>query len=383
MTQGLIKAAVANKDLLIGKDIQKMFIPLTKDEQGNKATTGGERTEQVEIFGFYEGAKGVSGDYFDYLKLDEKHYAIIKCDVAGKGVPAALIMVEVATIFLTHFRNWTIQNPGLKIDSLAYTINDMLEERGFRGRFAALILCILNAETGAIYFCNSGDNIVHMYKNAERKMIQKVLPEAPAAGVFPSMLVETQSGFKMVKDRLDKNDTLFLFTDGIEEAQRLFRDAGYSPIKCEEESLKDGESHGGTHSKGAEFEELGIPRIRGVIDSVFNKRGYRLTKHHNAIPSEELTFDFSRCTGSVEEAVLGMVSVEKVFRMYQPPNAGPEDTIIVDRKIDAFLREHFVQFSLYFNHPLEREGEKNTITYSHLKEDSQYDDLTILGIKKG
>ena len=117
MTQGLVKAAIANKELIVGKGIQKMFIPLEQDEQGNKGTVGGEKNDQVEIFGFYEGAKGVSGDYFDYRKLDDKHYAIIKCDVAGKGVPAALIMIEVATIFLTFFRDWTPKSPGLRVSA--------------------------------------------------------------------------------------------------------------------------------------------------------------------------------------------------------------------------------------------------------------------------
>jgi serine phosphatase RsbU (regulator of sigma subunit) len=383
MTQGLVKAAAASKELIVGKEIQKMFIPLEQDEQGNKGTAGGERTEKVEIFGFYEGAKGVSGDYFDYKKLDEEHYAIIKCDVAGKGVPAALIMVEVATIFLTYFRNWTIKDPGLRIDRLAYTINDMLEERGFKGRFAALILCILNVDTGVMYLCNAGDNIVHIYNGSRQRMTQKTLPESPAAGVFPSTLVKTQSSFKLVKDKLNTNDTLFLFTDGIEEAQRLFRDESYTPIKCEEEGIEEGESHGGTHSKGAEFEELGIPRIQQILNAVYNRESYRLLKYHNPNPEEELIFDFSTCKGSVEEAVLAMVSVEKVFRMYQPPSVGPEETVTVDRRIDAFLQEHFGQYSLYFAHRIERENEKDTVTFSHLMEDSQYDDLTILGIKKG
>jgi len=383
MTQGLVKAAAANKELVVGKGIQKMFIPLDVDERGNKGTTGSEKTDMVEIFGFYEGAKGVSGDYFDYKKLDDQHYAIIKCDVAGKGVPAALIMVEVATIFLTHFRNWSIEDPGLRIDKLAYTINDMLEERGFKGRFATLMLCILNVQTGVVYLCNAGDNIVYIYSSSKRRMIQKNLPEAPAAGVFPSMLVETQAGFKLVKDRLNTNDTLFLFTDGIEEAQRLFRDTNYVPIKCEEEEIGEGESHGGTHSKGAEFEELGIPRIHEILNAVYNKRRYKLIKYHNPDPEEELSFDFTTCEDSVEEAVLAMVSVEKVFRMYQPPSAGPDNTVDVDRQIDGFLQLHFDQYSLYFAHRVEKQHETVSVTFSHLMEDSQYDDLTILAIRKG
>jgi HAMP domain-containing protein len=84
MTHGLVKAAGAASDLSIGKEIQKKFIPLETDRDGNKLTSGYKETKYAHFFGYYEGAKGVSGDYFDYQDLDGRYYAIIKCDAAGK-----------------------------------------------------------------------------------------------------------------------------------------------------------------------------------------------------------------------------------------------------------------------------------------------------------
>jgi HAMP domain-containing protein len=382
MTQALVKAAIANKDLILGKEVQKMFIPLDKDERDRKGTTGGESNENVEIYGYYEGAKGVSGDYFDYVKLTNKHYAVIKCDVAGKGVPAALIMVEVSTIFSAFFQNWTLKDPGMKIERLVYQINDMLEKRGFKGRFAALTVCIINAESGEGYYCNAGDTNLHFFDRALGRMKEIKLPEAPAAGVFPSDLVELQAGFKQVAHRLTRGDTLFLFTDGIEEAQRSFRDSQYLPVTCQEQDLAENASHGGTHSKGSGKEELGIPRIYEIINAVFNRQVYRLEKYHSPLPGEELSFDFTSCEGSVAEAVLALVSVEKVFRIYPDPGAGADDTVKVDPKIDAFLEKHFSRYAAYFSHRLESEEGPDQVTYSHLKEDEQYDDLTILALRK-
>ena len=114
MRVGLVKAAIANEDLIIGKEVQKMFIPLEKDSMGNKLSTGSEDNEHISFFGYYEGAKGVSGDYFDFMKVDDENYAVIKCDVSGKGVAASLIMVEVATIFLDYFRTWKLDAEKLK-----------------------------------------------------------------------------------------------------------------------------------------------------------------------------------------------------------------------------------------------------------------------------
>ncbi len=382
MTQALVKAAIASKDLTVGKEIQKMFIPLDPDRSGKKGSTGSMVDDNVEIFGYYEGAKGVSGDYFDYMKLSGDNYAIIKCDVAGKGVPAALIMVEVATIFSTFFKNRVVKNPSKSAQELVYLINDMLEERGFKGRFAALTVCIMNGRSGNGFFCNAGDNIIHIFDSSEGKMVQKLLPEAPAAGVFPTMIVETQSGFQSVSTRLNSGDILILFTDGLEEAKRHFRDSAYSVIKCEEEGLKEGELHGGTHTPGSDGEELGIARIHEIVNAVMNRGEYRLVKYHNPIPDEELVFDFSTCEGTVDEAVMALVAVERVFRLYPDPEAGLEDRIVIDAKVNDFLLEHFLQYDKYFNHLIEQDETSGIILFSHLKEDEQYDDLTILAIKK-
>jgi hypothetical protein len=322
----------------------------------------------------------VSGDYFDYIKLDDKHYAIIKCDVAGKGVPAALIMVEVATLFAAHFRNWTLKSPGLAVDRLVYTINDMLEERKFKGRFAALTVGIINMETGLSYFCNAGDKFMYIYSGEQRRMVRQTLPETPAAGVFPSTMVEMQVGFKLAKHRLQTGDTLFLFTDGLEEAQRLIRDENYKPMSWEEVAARGWEIE--EAEEGEAFELLDLPRINSIFSAVFSRGRFKLEKYHNPDPDEEITFDFSTCEGTVEEAVLGVLSVEKLFRTYRDAATGPENTITVDRQIDGFLQKHFVQYSLFFQQPLDQENGGAYVTYGGLKEDGQYDDLTILGIKK-
>ncbi len=382
MTQALVKAAIASKDLTVGKEIQKMFIPLDLDPSGKKGSTGGTVDDNVEIYGYYEGAKGVSGDYFDYTQVGSDHYAIIKCDVAGKGVPAALIMVEVATIFSTFFKNKKIVNPGKSAVDLVYLINDMLEERGFKGRFAALTVCLVNGKTGVGYFCNAGDNIIHYYSAKEGKMKQKMLPEAPAAGVFSSDIVKMQSGFQQVIHKLDPGDILLLFTDGLEEAKRHFRDSDFNITTCNEPGLKEGEQHGGTHTFGSDGEELGIARIHAIVNAVMNRGEYRLVKYHNPIGDEDLVFDFTSCDGTIQEAVTALVAVERIFRLYPDPSAGVEDRITIDGKVNDFLREHFNQYDSYFSHVFERDEITGSVVFSHLREDEQYDDLTILAVKK-
>ncbi len=401
MIQELVKAAIAAKDLTVGKGIQKRFIPLDQDPadpQGGKGNTGGEKTDQIEFFGFYEGAKEVSGDYFDYLKLSDRYYAVIKSDVSGKAVPAALIMVQVATIFSSYFRDWTPQSPGLKIDDLAYRINDMLEERGFKGRFATLTIAIIDVQTGKSFFVHAGDKEQHIFRAAAKKMEKIELPDAPAAGVFSSEIIPEGSRFRIVQQQLQTNDTLFLFTDGVEESHRVLRDSHFNALEYSEDIDVEAEkahqarkAPEGTDKSniptvseynGLAVEQMTQERVYAIINAVMNRESYSLEKWHNPIAGEELLFDFSDCDGSIEDAILAIVAVDKVFRINPDPSATEADHVDVDKNIGAFLKKHFNQYESYFHTAVPSDEERSHVTYSHLKEDEQYDDLTILAIRK-
>ncbi len=381
MTHGLVKAAAAAKDLTVGKEVQKMFIPLSVDESGRKLTTGKEEDANAAFFGYYEGAKGVSGDYFDYLKLDDRHFAVIKCDVSGKGVPASLIMVEVATLFLNYFKDWSYKKDKYNLSGIVGRINDLIESRGFKGRFAAFTLCIFDSVGGDVYFCNAGDNLVHIYDASEKCKKTITLTETPASGVFPTFMVDMKGGFDVEKIHLDKDDVLFLYTDGIEEAKRLFRDKNYNLVNCEEPGLREGDIHG-MHTFGMDGEEMAPERVNAIIEAVFAKSTFKLEKYHSPIPHEELLFDFSSCKGTAEDAIMALVSVEQIFRLYPDPNATEFDRVQVDRKIDSFLQEHFLQYNDYCSNKKDHTQFSEYMYYTHIKEDEQYDDLTLVAIKK-
>jgi serine phosphatase RsbU (regulator of sigma subunit) len=381
MTHGLVKAALASQDMTIGKEVQKKFIPLETDREGNKLTSGFKDTKNVQFFGYYEGAKGVSGDYFDYQDLDGRYYAIIKCDVAGKGIPAALIMIQVATMFLNYFKQWKPSEKGMHIEEVVYQINDFIETLAFKGRFAAFTLALFDSQTGIIRFCNAGDNIVHWYDASERKMKTITLRETPATGVLPNFLVESKGGYMVQTFTIDHGDILFLYTDGIEEAKRRFRDENFKEIICSEGGAPHDTPHA-NHVVGQGDEELGADRVEAIINAAMNKEPYSLYKYHNPEGEIELQFDFSSCQGTVEEAIMAMVSVEKMFRLYKDPKAGDDSRVLVDKKVDGFLKEHFLQYRTYCSFTRESPGNDAYMYYTRVKEDDQYDDLTIIGINR-
>ncbi|MCR5219167.1 SpoIIE family protein phosphatase [Treponema sp.] len=373
MTQGLAEAAVQSKNLTLGKDIQTKFIPLESNENGATLSTGKLKAKGAEFFSFYNGADDLSGDYFDYKQLDQNHYAIIKCDVSGHGVPAALIMVEVATLFLNYFQKWDMKNPaqGTNLAPVVGQINDLLESRGFKGRFAAFTLCIMNTSSGECWFCNAGDNLIQIYDSSEKRKKTITLQETPAAGMFSTDLIEMKGGYQVSKLKLKKDDVLFLYTDGIEEAKRNFRNEKDQIIPSDTNNPEAEETS----------EELSAERVTEIIEAVYAKGRYTLKKH-NLNKDEELHFDFSTCTGSAEDAIMALVSVEKTFRMYKKENPKATDHVKVDKNIDNFLREHFNEYSTYCSALQELENDTTSILYKGVLEDPQYDDLTLIGIKK-
>jgi hypothetical protein len=391
MTHGLVKAAAAAKDLTVGKDVQKMFIPLETDERGRKLISGRLDTDHANFFGYYEGAKGVSGDYFNYIKLDDRYFAIIKCDVSGKGVPAALIMVEVATLFQDHFQDWKRDAKGLNLEPLVYRINGFINSQGYKGLFAAFTMCLFDSQSGKVSFCNAGDKLVHWYDASERRLKTLELQETPAAGPFPNDLIELKTGFPMQSLTLDPGDFLLLYTDGIEEAKRFFRDPALRELVYWRSDdtftlAADGiERHGakeGETEKGIADEDIGYERVKEIVEAVLSRGRFELTKLRNPDPQERFVFDFTSCEGTFEEAIIALVSVEKVFRMYRDPRAGESDRVIVDRKVDEFLRGHFEQYRAYAAGVRDHSELREYVYYAHVREDAQYDDLTILGVRK-
>jgi len=380
MTERLAAAAAISKDLKVGKEIQKMFIPLDLGASGRKLTTGSHRDSYSEFFGYYEGAHGVSGDYFDYRKLDAYHYAVIKCDVAGKGVPAALIMVEVATLFQNYFQNWNYKRDGYNLSGIVMRINDVIESHGFIGRFAAFTLCIINMRIGDAYFCNAGDNLVHIYDKQAKRLKSYTLQSGSAAGAFSSDIINLKGGFPVEKIHLNRGDILFLYTDGIEESKRKLRTSVTKSKKASDSAASENSEN--SHLLGTDSETLGKDRVEAIIEAVFARKKFTLKKRQSDFIYEQMDFDFSSCNGTIEEAVLALIAVEKVFRMYKDSSAQSFDCVQVDKKIDTFLSKYFLQYDIYCcdkePHPIYDEY----FYYKQIKEDIQYDDLTILGIAR-
>ena len=387
----LVQAELDQKELIAGQVIQKTFLPLEVDkESGVKLSTGGANNSFFKLFGYYEGADAVSGDYFDFRQLDEDHYVIIKLDISGHGVTASLIMVQVAALYVDYFRRVRDRARAggkLRYDLREFTfgINDLINEVGFKGRFAAFNLSVMNVRNSCYNMVNAGDNLLNVFDGKTRKMKVIELHEAPATGQIDSMLIRNNpSMYQIHKGQLKSGDVMFLYTDGIEESHHIIRDAEFNVVeygKLSEAVREEDKAFTAAGYKPIEStetnEEFDTVRIHEVLEAAMNRTVYELRRRCDLTIGRVLHFDFTRLSGNCEDAVMALASVEKVFRIVPDSSVGSQGQVRVDRKIDNFLKEYFVEYREFYRYAIDTDAKSPYVYFSHMREDPQDDDLTI------
>ena len=404
---------------LDGKAVQERFIPLMDGEGGRKLPLVKLNEEKLDLFAFYKGDSAVSGDYFDYRKLDDQWYVFIKCDISGHGVPAALLVSVVATKFkdFYYFSGWNYKKQGINLKKFVSAVNDFIFDLGTRGKFSTINISLYNKDTGELYVCNAGDNKIHILDGATQKLREITLSNTPTAGGVSTDLVEmTAGGYKVEKLNLNHGDVLYLYTDGIDEAERLVRDQNYVVKQTVQEDVRV-DPRTGQETKNVqvldEKEQFGVERVVDVIESIVNHKKYVLKKLDNPNQTEVLEFDFTSCKGTIDETIIGLAAVERVFRMVKTPTVRADDEIEVEKFVDEFLKEHFVLYSKYCTpvssvtvaEPEKKKRRRksdahteaqnmadvekqraledpNMTRYAYVVEDKQADDITLIAIRR-
>ena len=390
---------------LDGKAVQERFIPLMDGECGRKLPLVKLNEEKLDLFAFYKGDSAVSGDYFDYKKLDDQWYVFIKCDISGHGVPAALLVSVVATKFkdFYYFSDWKFNKQGINLKKFVSAVNDFIFDLGTRGKFSTINISLYNKLTGDLYVCNAGDNKIHILDGVTKKLNEITLSNTPTAGGVSTDLVEmTAGGYKVEKLKLNPGDVLYLYTDGIDEAERLVRDENWVVKQTVQEDIRT-DPRTGKETKNTQIldekEQFGQERITQVIEAVTNKKKFVLNKLDNPNQTEVLEFDFSTCKGTIDESIIALAAVERVFRMVKAPTVRADDEIEIEKFVDDFLREHFTLYNRYCT-PVQLAGgtageqsmaelekqraleDPNLTRYSWVTEDKQADDITLIAIKR-
>jgi serine phosphatase RsbU (regulator of sigma subunit) len=162
---------------------------------------------EVDVFATIVPALEVGGDFYHYFMLDSDHLCFVIGDVSDKGIPAALFMAMTLTAFVVF-----VKDAGKTLPESIRLLNRYLCENNQSQMFVTLYAGIVNLRTGLLEYCDAGHEPPFLIRTGHKpQLIQK--KGGMALGVDTSYLYQSNAV------QLNSGDTLFLYTDGVNEAR--------------------------------------------------------------------------------------------------------------------------------------------------------------------
>ncbi len=187
-----------NRELQIAGDMQQRLLP-----------------KQIpDIAGYHISAltqpcTSIGGDFYDVIPLlshtADNRYAVVMADVAGKGIPAALLVSTLHACLHVY-----LQNPISLID-LAARLNELVYENSPDDKFITFFVMLLDATAHTLTYVNAGHNPPYVLRRQS-----KILEELPASGIPLGMMPHASYEIRTIT--LHPGDMVILYTDGIIES---------------------------------------------------------------------------------------------------------------------------------------------------------------------
>jgi sigma-B regulation protein RsbU (phosphoserine phosphatase) len=182
-------------DVELAAQVQRMFLPMRRPSIAG-----------LEIAGTMQPARGVGGDYYDYIPVDEHAVQIVIADVAGKGVPAALLMsATAAAVQLEASEKRDMLEVVTRLNNGIHSVSD-------GDRYVTLLLADIDVHTRSLRYVNCGHNPGLLFQAQTRDVVPMNSSCFPV-GMFNSETCEIN------RADLAAGDIVVLYTDGITEAE--------------------------------------------------------------------------------------------------------------------------------------------------------------------
>lgn len=183
-------------ELSMAKQIQERALPIIPDLP---------KHDEYELSASMSTAKAVGGDFYDLMFVDDTHLAIVIADVSGKGVPAALYMMVSKILLATRIMS------GGSPKEILEDVNNQLCDKKMESMFVTVWLGIIDINTGHVISANAG----HEYPIIRRKDSHFEIFKDKHGLVLGGM---ENIKYKESEFDLAQGDTLYLYTDGVPEA---------------------------------------------------------------------------------------------------------------------------------------------------------------------
>lgn len=208
MTLGRVSAS--EKLLRLAAEIQMGLLP--------KKFPAFPSTPEVDVFATIVPALEVGGDFYHYFLVDSNHLCFVIGDVSDKGIPAALFMAMALTAFVVFAKD-----SGRTLPESIRLLNRYLCDNNQSQMFVTLYAGIIDLRTGAVEYCDAGHEPPFLIRSGDK-------PQLPEKQGGLALGIDANYVYQSVTIQLNPGDTMFLYTDGVNEARngdgKLFKTEG-------------------------------------------------------------------------------------------------------------------------------------------------------------
>jgi len=183
------------KELAQAAEIQRSLLPVTAPSVAG-----------LDLAGYNAACRTVGGDYYDFLPYPDGRVGLLVGDVAGKGMPAALLMSSLQA------RVQVLFDDPKDLAALVTRLNRIISSNCPSNRFITFFIGVLDPKTGELTYVNAGHN-PPLVAHADGS-VEKLEGTGLILGILPI------AAYKQAVCRLDPGDALLLFSDGVTEAVR-------------------------------------------------------------------------------------------------------------------------------------------------------------------
>src|SRR5215207_6373700 len=192
--QERIERVRVEQELGVARTIQQTSLP-----------EGVPELEGWQIAPYYQPAREVSGDFYDFFELEEGQVGVVVGDATGKGVPAALVVSATCSMLRA-----IAQDSGYSPGEVLARVNETLLARIPPNMFVTCFYAILEPESGSLRYANAGHDLPYLRRRGDDA--EELRARGMPLGLMPAMAYEEK------EITLEVGDGALLYSDGLVEA---------------------------------------------------------------------------------------------------------------------------------------------------------------------
>jgi serine phosphatase RsbU (regulator of sigma subunit) len=160
-----------------------------------------------QLAAYYQPAREVGGDFYDFLELDDGRFGLVVGDVTDKGVPAALVMATTRTMLRASAQR--LDSPGEVLER----VNDVMVPDIPPNMFVTCLYAILEPATGRLTYANAGHDLPYRRKaSGGAGGAEELRATGMPLGLLPGM------GYEEKEIVLERGESVLFYSDGLVEA---------------------------------------------------------------------------------------------------------------------------------------------------------------------